>query len=277
MPADHQLAVTEHLPVDPDPSPARWSCWSTARSTGPAVSPGSPAASPNCTPWPTTDSGYHRSRDVVPVHTSLTGHMDDLLAVIDGRPVGRRRPQLRRHHRPRRRAPSGSAVTDPGRRRLRAAAAVARRRGPPATGPATGHEPRPRRRGSRRRRRAVLPADGGRLGLGPAPRRHEGGPTGRRGGTGRRARRHPHHRSPVRHRRRWPSPRCSAGDPHRSPTTGMRWPGSHTHVPGSDLVEFEGAGHGAHLTHPDAFARVRPCRRPVAPAPDATAHVRPGG
>jgi len=27
------------------------------------------------------------------------------------------------------------------------------------------------------------------------------------------------------------------------------------HVPGSDLVEIEGAGHGAHLTHPDAFAR----------------------
>ena len=26
------------------------------------------------------------------------------------------------------------------------------------------------------------------------------------------------------------------------------------HVPGADLVEIEGAGHGAHLTHPDAFA-----------------------
>ena len=26
------------------------------------------------------------------------------------------------------------------------------------------------------------------------------------------------------------------------------------HVPGSELVEIEGAGHGAHLTHPDAFA-----------------------
>lgn len=27
------------------------------------------------------------------------------------------------------------------------------------------------------------------------------------------------------------------------------------HVPGAALVEIEGAGHGAHLTHPDAFAR----------------------
>jgi len=27
------------------------------------------------------------------------------------------------------------------------------------------------------------------------------------------------------------------------------------HVPGAELVEIEGAGHGAHLTHPDAFAR----------------------
>lgn len=28
------------------------------------------------------------------------------------------------------------------------------------------------------------------------------------------------------------------------------------HVPGSQLVEIEGAGHGAHLTHPDAFAAL---------------------
>jgi pimeloyl-ACP methyl ester carboxylesterase len=27
-------------------------------------------------------------------------------------------------------------------------------------------------------------------------------------------------------------------------------------VPGAELVEFEGAAHGAHLTHPDAFARM---------------------
>jgi pimeloyl-ACP methyl ester carboxylesterase len=30
----------------------------------------------------------------------------------------------------------------------------------------------------------------------------------------------------------------------------------HDNVPGSRLVEIEGAGHGAHLTHPDAFARM---------------------
>ena len=27
------------------------------------------------------------------------------------------------------------------------------------------------------------------------------------------------------------------------------------HVPGAELIEIEGAAHGAHLTHPDAFAR----------------------
>ena len=27
-------------------------------------------------------------------------------------------------------------------------------------------------------------------------------------------------------------------------------------VPGAELIEFEGAAHGAHLTHPDAFARM---------------------
>jgi len=30
--------------------------------------------------------GYHRSRHVTPVHDTLDGHVDDLLAVIDGRP-----------------------------------------------------------------------------------------------------------------------------------------------------------------------------------------------
>jgi pimeloyl-ACP methyl ester carboxylesterase len=30
--------------------------------------------------------GYHRSRHVVPVHETLAGHVDDLLTVIDGRP-----------------------------------------------------------------------------------------------------------------------------------------------------------------------------------------------
>jgi len=30
--------------------------------------------------------GYHRSRDALPVHQSLDGHVEDLVAVIDGRP-----------------------------------------------------------------------------------------------------------------------------------------------------------------------------------------------
>jgi pimeloyl-ACP methyl ester carboxylesterase len=43
------------------------------------------------------------------------------------------------------------------------------------------------------------------------------------------------------------------------------------HMPGSELVEFAGAAHGAHLTHPDAFAAM--VRRAVAlvPWPESTA------
>jgi pimeloyl-ACP methyl ester carboxylesterase len=45
------------------------------------------------------------------------------------------------------------------------------------------------------------------------------------------------------------------------------------HVPGSELVEITGAAHGAHLTHPDAFAQfVRSAvRRAVTAAPDTGA------
>lgn len=31
--------------------------------------------------------GYHRSRHIVPVHDTLDGHVDDLLSIIDGRPA----------------------------------------------------------------------------------------------------------------------------------------------------------------------------------------------
>lgn len=44
------------------------------------------------------------------------------------------------------------------------------------------------------------------------------------------------------------------------------------HVPGADLVEIDGAGHGAHLTHPDAFAAF--VRAAVARAPGS--HPVPG-
>ena len=49
--------------------------------------------------------------------------------------------------------------------------------------------------------------------------------------------------------------RPRAGRPAR-PTTATRWPGWPSHVPGAVLVEIEGAGHGAHLSHPDGFARL---------------------
>ncbi|HUA96650.1 MAG TPA: alpha/beta hydrolase [Acidimicrobiales bacterium] len=45
--------------------------------------------------------------------------------------------------------------------------------------------------------------------------------------------------------------RGSASIPHHRETPAWL----HEHVPGSELVEIEGAAHGAHLTHPDAFAQ----------------------
>jgi pimeloyl-ACP methyl ester carboxylesterase len=44
------------------------------------------------------------------------------------------------------------------------------------------------------------------------------------------------------------------------------------HIPGAELVEFPGAGHGAHLTHPDAFAAFvrRALARAGRPAPTTT-------
>lgn len=44
------------------------------------------------------------------------------------------------------------------------------------------------------------------------------------------------------------------------------------HVPGATLVEIDGAGHGAHLTHPDAFARLvrAVAARAAAPSPSMT-------
>jgi pimeloyl-ACP methyl ester carboxylesterase len=86
MSPDHQLSLTEHVPATADPD-------------GPVVvlvhgsldRAGSFARVIRRLDDVHTVAydrrGYHRSRDVVPVHETLDGHVGDLLAVIDGRPA----------------------------------------------------------------------------------------------------------------------------------------------------------------------------------------------
>jgi len=47
-----------------------------------------------------------------------------------------------------------------------------------------------------------------------------------------------------------------------------------SHVPGAELVEIEGAGHGAHLTHPDAFAAFIRRAAELAATPELRGTVR---
>ena len=121
--------------------------------------------------------GYHRSREALPLNTTLDGHVDDLLAVIDGRP-----PWW---------SATATAATSPSVPRSGAgprtrSVAVAAYEPPmpwldlwptrPTVRPTARPEPgRPAERRRRGRRGAVLPPDGRRRGLGPAARDGQGG------------------------------------------------------------------------------------------------------
>ena len=204
--------------------------------------------------------GYHRSRDALPINTTLDGHIDDLLAVIDGRPsvvVG---------HSYGGDIALGAALRDGGSPSIlsiaayepplpwlgewsrRAAAAPSGRPQEPTTG-SGGRDPA-EAAAERFFRRMVGDAAWDRLPEeGKAARRADGPALAAeldairlteapfdvsvltvpavfaRGGISL-----PHHRSAV------------------------AWLAEHT--PGAELVEIPGAGHGAHLTHPDAFAEL---------------------
>ncbi len=262
MPPDHRLALTEHLPDHPG-------------GTGPLVvlvhgsldRAGSFArVTRRLTDLHTVAydrRGYHRSRTDLPVHDSLTGHIDDLLDVIDGRPsvvVGHSYGGT---------LALGAALRPGGPGPILALAAYE----PPlpwlgdwATrgGTRAGRSPRPvdedpaevaerffrRMVGDTAWERLPEPtkearrADGAALAAELAAIRIDRAPfdipaLAVPAVFGRGTASLPHHRKAV------------------SWLVG--------HVPGSELVEFEGAGHGAHLTHPDAFANF--VRAAVARAP----------
>jgi pimeloyl-ACP methyl ester carboxylesterase len=196
--------------------------------------------------------GYHRSRGALPLHTTLDGHVDDLLAVIDGRPavvVGHSYGGL---------VALGTALRPEGRRSV---AGVAAYEPPMPWLPLWPRRPeaRPARTGSgdppdgaaeaeRFFRRMVgdtawdrLPEEG------RAARRADG----------------PALAAELRAIRMTEAPFDvtalgvpavfargeRSADRHRR---SVAWLVDQT--PGAELAEFPGAGHGAHLTHPDAFA-----------------------
>jgi pimeloyl-ACP methyl ester carboxylesterase len=199
--------------------------------------------------------GYHRSRNEIPVHTTVEGHVGDLLAVIDDRPavvVG---------HSYGGDVALGAALRPGGPGSILAVAAYepplpwlgpwATRNGTRSVGsgsPARADED-PGVAAERFFRRMVgdaawerLPeetkaarrADGSALAAELAAIRTTEAPfdvtrLSVPAVFGRGSASLPHHRDAV------------------------AWLAEH--VPGSELVEIEGAGHGAHLTHPEAFAR----------------------
>jgi len=211
--------------------------------------------------------GYHRSRAASAVHTTLDGHIDDLLQIIDGRPavvVGHSYGGT---------LALGAALRPDGPGSILALAAYE----PPlpwlgdwATrgGTRTGRSPAPpdedpARVAERFFRRMVgddawdrLPeatraarrADGPALAAELAAIRIDAPPFAIEelavpAVFGRGTASLPHHRAAV------------------------DW--LLAHVAGAELVEIDGAGHGAHLTHPDAFAgfvRAAVARVPGAPA-----------
>jgi len=277
MPEDHQLARTEHLPDDPD-------------ATGPLVvlvhgsldRAGSFARITRRLGDLHTIAydryGYHRSRGDRPVHDTLDGHIDDLLAVLDGRPA-----VVIGHS-------YGGTI---------ALGAATRTGGPdPILALGAYEPPLPwlgtwATRGGTRPGRSPRPADEDPADVAERFFRRMVGDTAweRLPEAAKAARRSDGaalaaELAAIRVDRP-PFDVASLAVPavfgrgtaslphHRAAVTWL-----HEHVAGSELVEIAGAGHGAHLTHPDAFAgfvRAVVARAPGAGAPAGTDRWEPAG
>jgi pimeloyl-ACP methyl ester carboxylesterase len=278
MATDHQLALTERLPDDPDASGplvvlvhgSLDRAGSFARVTRRLVELHTVAYDRR---------GYHRSRSDRSVHDSLDGHIDDLLDVIDGRPavvVGHSYGGTLAMGAALRPGPAGGpgpilavAAYEPPLPWLGSWATRGGTR--PAGSPRRDDDEDPGMVAERFFRRMVgdtawdrLPeeakearrADGAALAAELAAIRSTEPPFDVASLAvpavfGRGTASLPHHRDAV------------------------AW--LVDHVDGAELVEFDGAGHGAHLTHPDAFAGF--VRAAVARAADggADAHGGPAG
>ena len=86
MPAVHPLAVTEHLPASgPDGSPLVVLVHGSLDRAASFTRVMRRLDDLHTVAY--DRRGYHRSRHALPLNTSLDGHIDDLIAVIDGRPA----------------------------------------------------------------------------------------------------------------------------------------------------------------------------------------------
>lgn len=86
MPPDPRLALTEHLPDDPDDNgPLIVLVHGSLDRAGSFARVTRRLRDLHTVAY--DRHGYHRSRSDLPVHDSLDGHIDDLLNVVDGRPA----------------------------------------------------------------------------------------------------------------------------------------------------------------------------------------------
>jgi pimeloyl-ACP methyl ester carboxylesterase len=278
MPGDHQLALTEHLPDDP-------------AATGPVVvlvhgsldRSGSFARVTRRLGDLHTVAydrrGYHRSRRGLPVHRTIDGHVDDLLDVVDGRQA---------------------VVVGHSYGGTLALAAALRPGGPGSIAAIAAYEPPLpwlgdwATRGGTRSGRAPRPVDED-----PAEvaegffRRMVGATAWERLPEATKAARRADGEAlsaELAAIRVDEAPfdvttlavpavfgRGSASLPHHR--NAVAWLAEH--VAGAELVEIEGAGHGAHLTHPDAFAGLVRAAVARSPGPGGSVAgarpVRPDG
>jgi pimeloyl-ACP methyl ester carboxylesterase len=271
MTADHQLALTEHLPdVPSDPDRVVVLVHGSLDRAGSFARVIRRLSDLHTVAY--DRQGYHRSRSGLPVHTTLDGHIDDVLAVIDGRPaivVGHSYGgtlALGAALRPGGPGPIlalaayeppmpwlGHWATRGGTRTGRSPVQVDEDPGDVAENffrrmvgdPAWDRLPEQTKKARR--------ADGEALAAELAAIRVDVPPfdipsLAVPAVFGRGSESLPHHRAAV------------------------AW--LVEHVPGSELFEIEGAGHGAHLTHPDAFAEmVRTVVARVAPGAGTSEHA----
>ena len=249
MPPDHRLAVSEHLPGAVDANAPLVVLVHGSLDRGGSFARVVRRLGDIHTV--TYDRrGYHRSRHVVPVHETLDGHIDDLLSVIDGRPavvVG---------HSYGGDIALGAALHQDGPAPILAVAAFeppmpwlgswATR--PGAARPAQAPEA-PDMAAERFFRRMVGDAAWDRLPEQTKEARRGDGPALAAELSAIRVTDPPFDVTEL----TVPAVfgRGSESLPHHR--TSADW--LVAHVPGAELVEIEGAAHGAHLTHPDAFAQ----------------------
>ena len=270
MASDHQLALTERVPVPASPGAPL-----VVLVHGSLDRAGSFARTMRRLDDLHTVAydrrGYHRSRHLTPVHDTLDGHIDDVLAVIDGR-----RTVLVGHS-------YGGAI---------ALGATLRSGGPGPILAVAAFEPpmpwlgswanRPRTATTHRPdekdpalmaehffRRMVGESAWDRLPEGTKQARRDDGPALAAEFAAIRTTEPPFDVSAL----AVPAVfgQGSESLPHHRAS--VAW--LVAHAPDAELIEIEGAGHGAHLTHPDAFSRF--VRAAVARTGPAAAGSRPPG